>query len=170
VLLQFIGNFRQDVSYDDIHNHIVAQLADFGLEYSDAEQIGIDSLENALFHFLPTYEVELYHIIYKPQRIEATRRLLNADAPHKAPYRLALTSSWDRSHNTTGAGHYALLNTLLATPNQILAALRAGDFEEGRFAMRACIHCQAAPVFLYEQGAINRTFCNIHCQHAHYLH
>jgi len=167
VLLQYIGNFRQDISYDAIRDYIASELANFGIQYSDEEQIGIDSFEGALSHFLPDYEVELYHVVFKPNQVfAATLRVLNKGARNKSPYRLALVSSWDRKRNTTGAGHFTLLNTALATPKQILVALHEGNFEQERFSMQSCIHC-SKPAFLQEKHTPARIFCNIHCQAKH---
>jgi hypothetical protein len=172
VLEQFIrahSRWDDHVSYDIILSYIKEQLAAFGLPYDpDQEQMGADSLEGALAHFLPNVQVELYNIVSMPgQRIEASVKVLNPRGKEKAQYRLALKSSWDARRNTTGAGHFVLLNTGLATQDKILAALRNRDFEDTMIRISSCIQCTAQPVLLEEQNT-QRKFCNVRCQTAFY--
>lgn len=169
VLLAFISNFRNDLDYETILQSISRAYADFGLKYTDKEQIGADMFEGVLKEFLPDTQIEFYNIIYKPnQQITATMRLFNKEGKEKTPYRLALLSSWDHNLNTVGAGHYVILNTSLASSKEILQQLQNRQFEETYFNMASCIQCLQSPVFFREEHVLERTFCNTICQQKFY--
>lgn len=169
VLLAFISNFRQDLDYKTILESISRAYADFGLEYTDKEQIGADMFEGVLKKFLPDTEIEFYNIIFKPnQQITTTMRLFNRGGKEKTSYRLALLSSWDRKQNTVGAGHYVILNTSLASHKEILQQLENRRFEETYFNIESCIQCLQSPVFFREEHVLERTFCNTICQQKFY--
>jgi hypothetical protein len=162
VLMQFLGNHGVIVTYEEIRRFIEDRYRPLGIEFGD-EQIGKDLFEAALLHFLPDHEVEFYNLTYMPgQRRQVTSEIINRGARNKSSYRLILMSSWDRQRNTQGAGHFALLNTRLATRREIEAALEAGNFEENRFRMTACIGCGAQAHYC-EENRPERTWCSEAC-------
>lgn len=158
VLLQYIGNYRLDVTYDDIVQFISKRLESVGIKYSDKEQLGKDMFEATLMHFLPQYQVDLFNVIRKPgQKTDVELYTLNKEAPKKSEYRLALLSSWDRSRNSVGAGHFVILNTNWAKPEDIIRALAAREYKETRFLMKSCLVC----------GEVERGVCAT-CKEASY--
>lgn len=159
-------NYKDDnfVYYDDVLKYVSKTHEEFtGNKFGD-EQIGVDMIENVLRHFLPDYEIEFYNIVTKSfGETEVNVRILNEKAQKKAPYRLALLSSWDHNNNTVGAGHYVMLNTTIGTQEEILQELKAGHFDRGKTTIQSCVQCMRYPVFLREYNSY-KTFCNKKCQ------
>ena len=131
-LLQFLGNHGIIKTYDDIVSFFKKRMAKFGLSYDpQQEQMGKDLFEAALLKFMPEYQVELYKLIWRDQRRAVSLEIINAERGHKkSQYRLILISSWDHKNNTVGAGHFALLNTGLATTAKIIDTLTNVGYTE----------------------------------------
>lgn len=142
-LLQFFGNHGIIKRYDEIVSFFKTRMAEFGLSYDpNTEQMGKDLFEAALLEFLPNYQVELYKLIWRDQRRHVSVEIINADRGRiKSQYRLILISSWDHKNKTVGAGHFALLNTHLATPEQIVQVLIKEGYTEDRFTMQNKMDC-----------------------------
>lgn len=172
-LIQFLGNHMIFKTYDEITTFLKTRMAEFGLPYDpNTEQMGKDLFEAALLEFLPDYQVELYKLIWRDQRREVSVEIINAGEGHiKSQYRLILISSWDRKRNTVGAGHFALLNTGLATIDQIVTALTKEGYDEERFTMQnqlSCSFCMAKLVSAEARACGNRRdcqtlYCNDQC-------
>lgn len=163
-LMQFLGNHGVIKTYDEIVNFVTLSLADFRLPYDPNEnQMGIDLFEGALLKFLPDYQIELYTLIWRDQKREVQVRIINADKGRiKSQYRLILISSWDRRNNTVGAGHFALLNTKLATIEQILQTLTKEGYGETRFTMGnqlVCHFCSAELILSEARVCGNQPKC-----------
>lgn len=172
-LMQFLGNHGIIKTYDNIVSFVKARMAEFGLSYDpQKEQMGEDLFEAALLEFMPEHQIELYKLIWRDQRREVSLEIINAKRGRiKSQYRLILISSWDHKHNTVGAGHYALLNTRLATTAQIINTLTNVGYTEDRFAMQtelSCTFCNSELIASNARICGNRPecqtlYCNDQC-------
>jgi hypothetical protein len=177
VLQQFFGNHNVFLQYEDVVAFVRQRLADFGMQYNKDEQIGKDLFEGALLHFLPNYEIEFYNLVHKPKQEKmVTFSLINKGAAIKSQYRLILISSWDAARKTQGAGHFALLNTRLARPEQIVEALRTGNYTEERFRIAGKLECEHCGNLLMIKEAracgnsldCKALYCNDKCARGHW--
>lgn len=155
VLEQYIRNFDPEVTYNTIVEFLREHYSNFGLEYNVNEQLGADAFEAVLMHFLPNIEIELYNIIFKPnKKIETVLYRLNKGAKNKTEFRLGLKSSWNRALNTTGAGHYIILNTTLATSEKIIANLNSGNYEDTNVPINNEFY-----IYFFNAANKSNTFC-----------
>jgi hypothetical protein len=182
-LQQFLANHFIFKTYDEIVNFVESRLVEFGLPYDPNEnQMEIDLFEGALLEFLPNHQIELYTLIWRDQKRQVQVRIINAEKGQiKSQYRLILISSWDRTNNTVGAGHFALLNTKLATIEQILDTLTKKGYGEERFTMGNQLVCNFCSAELSlskarvcgNQPKCQTLYCNDSCSerdwHQHYL-